>query len=147
MRLFRISNILSFTVATICGVLLMWTSQAVQHKEDTLAEIRQKLTQETDTLRVLSVEWDYLNRPQRLEELARHQLGMEQPSAKEVVRTVADIPEPVFEEEVVIHEVSMKPAKPLPPQVMKSEIVSPSKAEKQDFETLIQNLSTEAGTP
>lgn len=146
MRLFRISNILSFAIATICGVLLMWTSQAVQHKEDQLSEVRQKLAQESDTLRVLSVEWDYLNRPQRLEELARNQLGMEQPSAKEVVRNVADIPEPMFEEEgSVIQAVSMEPAKPLPPQAMKSEIVSPSKAEKQNFETLIQNLSAEGG--
>ena len=145
MRLFRISNILSFAVATICGVLLMWTSQAVQHKEDQLAEVRQHLAQETDTLRVLSVEWDYLNRPQRLEELARNQLGMEQPSANEVVRNVSDIPEPVLEEEGLIQAVSMETAKPLPPQAMKSEIVSPSKAEKQDFETLIQNLSTEGG--
>lgn len=145
MRLFRISNILSFAVATIFGVLLMWTSQAVQHKEDQLAEARQHLAQETDTLRVLSVEWDYLNRPQRLEELARNQLGMEQPSSGEVVRTASEIPEPVFEEEGVIQAVSMETAKPLPPQALKSEIVSPSKAEKQDFETLIQNLSTESG--
>lgn len=144
MRLFRISNILSFAIATVCGVLLMWTSQAVQHKEDQLSEMRQKLARESDTMRVLSVEWDYLNRPQRLEDLARNQLGMEQPSAKEVVRNVADIPEPLFdEEEGMIQAVSVESAKPLPPQVMKSEIVSPSKAEKQDFETLIQNLSTE----
>jgi cell division protein FtsL len=138
MRLFRISNILSFAVATICGVLLFWTSQAVQHKEDQLSEIRHKLTQETETVRVLSVEWDYLNRPQRLEQLARDQLGMEQPSAKEVVRTASDIPEPVFEEEGIVQAVSLEPAKPVAP---KPEIVQPSKAEKQNFDALIQNLS------
>ena len=140
MRLFRISNILSFLVATICGVLLFWTSQAVQHKEDQLSEIRHKLTQETETIRVLSVEWDYLNRPQRLEQLARDQLGMEQPSAKGVVSAASQIPEPMFEEEGIMQSVSMEPAKPTAP---KAEIVQPSKAEKQSFETLIQNLSGE----
>lgn len=144
MRLFRISNILSFTIAIVCGVLLMWTSQAVQDKEGQLASIKAKLAHETDTMRVLTVEWDYLNRPQRLEELARTQLGMEAPAASEVVRNVSDIPEPMMiEEEPVIQAVSMEPAKPLPPQVMKSETISPSKAEKQDFETLIQNLNAE----
>lgn len=140
MRLFRISNILSFTVATVCGVLLFWTSQAVQHKEDQLSEVRHKLTQETETMRVLSVEWDYLNRPQRLEQLARDQLGMEQPSAKEVVRTASDIPEPMFEEEGAIQAVSMETPKLIVP---KTEIVQPSKAEKQNFDALIQNLSEE----
>lgn len=144
MRLFRISNILSFTIATICGVLLMWTSQAVQDKEDQLSAVKTKLEREEDTMRVLTVEWDYLNRPQRLEELARTQLGMEAPAASEVVRNVSDIPEPMMiEEEPAIQTVSMEPAKPLPPQVMKSETISPSKAEKQDFETLIQNLNAD----
>ena len=138
MRLFRISNILSFAVATVCGVLLFWTSQAVQQKEDQLSEVRHKLGQETETVRVLSVEWDYLNRPQRLEQLARDQLGMEQPSAKGVVRAASDIPEPVFEEEGIVQAVSLEPAKPVAP---KPEIVQPSKAEKQNFDSLIQNLS------
>jgi len=138
MRLFRISNILSFAVATVCGVLLFWTSQAVQQKEDQLSEVRHQLNQETETVRVLSVEWDYLNRPQRLEQLARDQLGMEQPSAKEVVRSVNDIPEPMFEEEGIVQSVSMEAPKPVIP---KTEIVQPSKAEKQSFDTLIQNVS------
>jgi cell division protein FtsL len=141
MRLFRISNILSFAVATVCGVLLFWTSQAVQQKENQLSQIRKNLTQETETIRVLSVEWDYLNRPQRLEQLARDQLHMEPPSVKEVVRNVSEIPEPMFEEEGIVQAVSMQAPKAAP--APKSEIVAPSKAEKQNFEALIQNLSGE----
>ena len=150
MRLFRISNILSFTVATVFGVLLFWTSQAVQQKEEQLAEVRGKLTQEIETVRVLSVEWDYLHRPQRLEQLARDQLGMEQSSATELVRNVSDIPEPIVvnadplyydaDEAPIVQSVSLEPAKP---QVPKPEIVSPSKAEKQSFDNLIQNLNAE----
>lgn len=139
MRLFRISNILSFAVATVCGVLLFWTSQAVQQKESQLSQLRKNLTQETETIRVLSVEWDYLNRPQRLEQLARDQLHMEPPSVKEVVRSVNEIPEPMFEEEGIVQAVSMQPPKAAP--APKSEIVAPSKAEKQNFEALIQTLS------
>lgn len=143
MRLFRISNILSFAVATVCGVLLFWTSQAVQKKENELSHIRKNLTQEKETIRVLSVEWDYLNRPQRLEQLARDQLRMEPPSVKEVVRNVSEIPEPMFEEEGIVQAVSMEAPKAAPAAPPKSEIVSPSQAEKQNFDALIQNLSEE----
>ena len=154
MRLFRISNILSFIVATVCGFLLFWTSQAVQHKEEQLSEIRQKLSQEVDTTRVLSLEWDYLNRPQRLEKLAIEQLGMELPDGKGVVKTVSDIPEPsivpneaALFEEGFAQSVSMEAIEPAaaPVPAPKKETVSPAAAEKQSFDRLIQSLDTPDG--
>ncbi len=139
MKIFRISNLLSLALATFFGVLLFWTSQAVQQKEDELAEIKGNLSHEQETIRVLSVEWDYLNRPQRLEKLAVEQLGMEPPGGEEMVKTVNDIPEPLLiPNDPVYHDVSLKPA---PATVVpKKETVSPSTAEKQSFEKLIQSL-------
>lgn len=142
MRIFRISNILSLLVATFFGVLLFWTSQSVQTKEGLLKEARKNLTREQETLRVLSVEWDYLNRPQRLEKLAT-ELGMEPAGGGEMVRDVRDIPEPLTFEEGYTQPVSFDAAPApvkAPPQ---KETVSPAKAEKQSFDKLIQSLDAE----
>lgn len=151
MRLFRISNILFLGAAVTLGVLLFWTSQAVQKKEDTLAGLKNKLSQERESVRVLSVEWDYLNRPQRLEELAI-EIGMVPPQADGLVRSAGDIPEPAiaqaepsYDEGVVMQPVSMTAPKPAPARriipVKADAVVSPSKAEKQDFDRLIQTLN------
>ncbi len=159
MRLFRISNILFLAVAATLGVLLFWTSQAVQKKEADLAEDKATLAQEQETVRVLSVEWDYLNRPQRLEKLAKEQLGMQLPSAQEVVTAVDQIPEPVepatipeaVPQPAIVHNVSTRNAmdeawKPAPKVIpKKAETVSPSSAEKQSFDRLIQSLDQGGG--
>lgn len=156
MRLFRISNILTLAIAAVFGVLLFWTSQDVQKKERELAKSKAELAQEEETLRVLSVEWDYLNRPQRLEQLAK-ELGMQLPSAQEVVSGMDQIPEPIEPaagevipmEESITHAVSMEPEAPkkaAPKQLpKKAEILSPSSAEKQSFERLIESLDEEGG--
>lgn len=144
MRIFRISNLLSLALATFLGILLFWTSQAVQQKEDEFADIKGKYKHEQETLRVLGVEWDYLNRPQRLEKLAVEQLGMQAPGAKEMVRTVSDIPEPiVIPNKSVYHDVAVKPVPA--PQAPKKEMIAPARTEKQSFEKLIQELDAEGG--
>lgn len=148
MRIFRISNLLSLMLATFFGVLLFWTSQKVQIKEDELASVKKELAHEQETLRVLSVEWDYLNRPQRLEKLAAEQLGMEPAGGKEMVKTVSDIPEPLpFEEEAYTQPVSFdnaQAAAPVPVAAAPApETVAPAKAEKQSFDKLIQSLDAE----
>lgn len=157
MRIFRISNFLSLLVATMFGVLLFWTSQAVQIKEDKLSDLNKNLSHERETLRVLGVEWDYLNRPQRLEKLATEQLGMEPPSSNEIVRHAGDIPEPIivntnpnfFEEGgVAVQSVAMEPAKPQAAKATpapKKETVSPAKAEKETFYDLMNSLTDKGG--
>lgn len=156
MRIFRISNILSFTLATLFGVLLFWTSQAVQRKEDTLKDLKKELTTQKEASRVLGVEWDYLNRPQRLEKLAHEQLGMERPTSGGIARSIEDVPEPVivnvtpdfYEEGSGIMEVSTSPPTPEKPKagvVPSPETVSPATAEKQSFDRLIESLDQEGG--
>ena len=150
MRIFRISNLLSLMLATFFGVLLFWTSQSVQNKENELSSVKKELAHEQETLRVLSVEWDYLNRPQRLEKLAAEQLGMEPAGGKEMVKTVSDIPEPLpFEEEGYTQPVSFDNAVAAAPVPVASapapETVVPARAEKQSFDKLIQSLDAEGG--
>ncbi|PZQ47469.1 MAG: hypothetical protein DI551_03275 [Micavibrio aeruginosavorus] len=158
MRILRISNILSLALATFFGVLLFWTSQSVQIKEDALSDIRGKLSHEDEAVRVLSVEWDYLNRPQRLEKLAAEQLGMQSPSGKEVVKNINDIPVPandegpdIFEDEGYVQPVVLKPAepsgaKPAPiAQPVKKETLSTVPADKQNFYQLLDKLNGQGG--
>lgn len=149
MRIFRISNILFLGAAVTLGVLLFWTSQAVQSREDKLAGLKGKLLQEQESVRVLSVEWDYLNRPQRLEELAI-EIGMVPPQVDGLVRSAGDIPEPAvvaiepaYDEGVAIQPVSVSAPKPVQKiiPIKADAVVSPSKAEKQDFERLIETLN------
>ncbi|MFA5593513.1 MAG: hypothetical protein WC989_09410 [Micavibrio sp.] len=155
MRIFRISNLLLFAVAAFLGFLLFWTSQAVQNKEDQYRTAKKKLAQETETIRVLSVEWDYLNRPQRLEELAA-EIGMVPSGPSSMIKNASHIPEPVIEADPFIHyqegitqAVSLSP---IPPPVKKpaaaaeklereGDIISPSSAERQSFERLIEQLN------
>lgn len=146
MKLFRISNLLSLMLATFFGVLLFWTSQSVQTKENELAKAKKNLSHEQETVRVLSVEWDYLNRPQRLEKLASEQLGMQAPGGEEMVRTVSDIPEPAYDEgytQPVSFDPAPKAVAPAPVPV--NETVMPSKAEKQSFDKLIESLDGQGG--
>jgi cell division protein FtsL len=153
MKILRISNILCIGAATGLGVLLFWTSQAVQQKEAVLENAQQKLQQEVETVRVLAVEWDYLNRPDRLEKLAKEQLGMSLPASTEMVNSVDDIPEPIivhtdpeFYEEGIAQSVSYEPVAPKAPPP--APVISPSAAERSSFDQLIQNLESEgADTP
>jgi len=151
MKIFRISSILSLLVAVIFGVLLFWTSQAVQVKENRLEEAKKELAHETQTLRVLAVEWDYLNRPQRLEVLANELLGMQAPTSDELLKDVSAIPEPSQDINVVqdggkTYSISHVPAQeqitntttPSPP------MKSPKQAEKDDFDRLIERLDRTA---
>jgi hypothetical protein len=67
--MFRLSGLLSLALAFCCGSLLFWTSQSVQRSEQNLEEAQSNVIKEQETLRVLTTEWDYLNRPERLEKL------------------------------------------------------------------------------
>lgn len=154
MRLLRISNVLILLVAVVFGVLLFGTSQSVQQKEEELHALKKELNSEKDAIRVLSVEWDYLNRPQRLEELARKELGMKPAGVKELVTAAQDIPEPVIPafdaetlmQESITHAVAVEAPAPVAPKpAKKAETVSPSTAEKNSFEQLIESLDEENG--
>ena len=145
MKLFRISNILLLCVAAGLGALLFRTSQSVQGAEDRLADQTLSVRQERESIRVLDAEWDYLNRPQRLEELADKYLKVAPAGAVNFVDSAGSIPEPAtpvipsskpaaYAQPVAI------PAKPAPAKKVPSDYIKAS--EKQNFETLIKNLDS-----
>lgn len=96
--MFRLSGLFSILLAVLCGSMLFWTSQSVQRAEQKLSEVSHYKANEGETLRVLSAEWDYLNRPERLEAIAKDNFDMDAVATDEssIVNEVQYIPEPVI---------------------------------------------------
>lgn len=80
----RLSIFAVVLAVTGAGVLLFQTSQGVQQKEAELVSLQQAVEKERKEIRVLRAEWDYLNRPDRLEALAAGYLGMQGMDAAQI---------------------------------------------------------------
>ncbi len=147
MKLFRISNILYMVCTAALATLLFWVSQNVQHAEQNLHAAQKKLASEQNTLQTLEVEWHYLTRPQRLEQLARERLDMGASESDAVLESSDHIPSleiPVLP--------GIKPAhfktQPKPASVSKpAPSPMPEENDRARFNALIETLSEEGGTP
>lgn len=89
--MFKLSGFIFLFTAIFCGVLLFETSQSVQSLESELAAIQSQNQKEKDEIRVLATEWDFLNRPQRLEGFVN---GTIEKSSFQIITSPADIAEP-----------------------------------------------------
>lgn len=152
-KLFSLSTLLAIAGAAGAGALLFWTSQSVQQAEDKLSRLQKAVANETQAIRVLSAEWDYLNRPARLEALAAEHLGLS--SGMVVVTDIAGLPDifapalpqskPVLEAQPVSLQI--------PPGFGEDAGVTPvprSKPpykESQSFDALLSDLNREGGAP
>ena len=87
-----VSHFIPLLLAVASGALLFVTAQAVQDRRAKLAEMRDKLAREREALRVLQAEWAWLDRPQRLERLARAHLAMQPPTAAQMLAPGARLP-------------------------------------------------------
>jgi hypothetical protein len=90
----KLSAMMSLLLAMLSGAALFWVSQQVQEAERVQRNLQVEIEQEQEALRVLTAEWDYLNRPDRLEELARTYLNMEPMKVETAITSVKDIPVP-----------------------------------------------------
>lgn len=81
-QLFRLSNVALVLCVVVLGVLLFRTSQSVQDAEDRLGYVVGEVHEERESLRMLDIEWSYLNSPERLEHLAKRYTNLVSPSAE-----------------------------------------------------------------
>jgi hypothetical protein len=93
-KIIRLSSMTALLLATIAGAALFWVSQQVQEIERHQRQVRSEITREEEALRVLSAEWDYLNRPDRLEALSVRYLQLESGGVDTILQNVNAIPEP-----------------------------------------------------
>lgn len=154
LRIFRISNVFSWSVAVLLGSALFWVSQSVQRAEDDLHRMKRMVNMELEAIRVLEAEWDYLNSPIRLEELADTYLSFENTPALNVTEDISDIPESVVPVVPSIKPipVSLSSAPKSEPVAPKSDFPDASSqenviqnADRQKFNSLLEGLSTEGG--
>ncbi|MCB9991919.1 MAG: hypothetical protein H6867_11230 [Rhodospirillales bacterium] len=151
MRLFRVSTLLSVGGAVAAGALLFWTSQHVQQAEDRLAGMTQAVQSEQQSIRVLDAEWDYLNRPDRLEALAAEYLGLSSAAAFSVGENVSDLPQvtlPVMPPRKPL--LAAQPASleitPEAPRLPQPKAPVPPAQDHMQFQSLLESLSDAEGT-
>lgn len=90
MRGIKLRTFVIFALAGLSGAALLNTSQRVQHAEEVLAATQAELAHEDETMRVLRAEWEYLNRPERLERLATEFLDLVPPAPEEMPDALID---------------------------------------------------------
>lgn len=142
----RLSTIAIMGVAAATGFILFQTSQNVQRAEGRLRDMQQSLAREKESVRVLEAEWDYLNRPDRLEDLARQYLKIQPPLPEALVSDSSQVPVPGIP--------LPPPRKPVPairpavatasPQVKtetRPQAAAPNEDSRQQFQDLLNNLT------
>ncbi len=87
----RGSTVLFAILAVVMGAVSIVIGTEVRDLEDRLAGIHRAIAGEQESLHVLRAEWSYLNRPERLEALARRHLDLRVPEAAQTMR-VSDLP-------------------------------------------------------
>ena len=85
------STVLIAVLAVAMGAASIVIGTEVHDLEDRLAGIHRDIAREQEALHVLRAEWSYLNRPERLEDLARRHLDLRVPTAEQTMR-VSDLP-------------------------------------------------------
>lgn len=146
----KLSSFTALLLALLSGGALFWVSQQVQKSEREQRKLQQIANQEQEAIRVLDAEWDYLNRPDRLEAMAHEYLQMSPVKAEGLVQNISMIPEPVtvplppkgkpvF---IATGDTKKKPAalpalRPAPP-------ASPIQKDEQSFDQLLDTLQQEA---
>ena len=88
----RLGTVFWLVLVLAAGFTTFKVKYAVQDIEDALNRARRQTIAEQQETRVLTAEWTYLNQPERLAELNRRFLGLAGITAKQLQRSVEEIP-------------------------------------------------------
>lgn len=104
MKAIVMAYLLVFVTVLLSAGALIYVSQNVQKSERDLVRANAAIAREEESIRVLEAEWSYLNRPERIERLAKQHLDMIPPNPEQVVTTIPTIESEIPNEEVVGEE-------------------------------------------
>jgi len=79
-------------VVVIAGTTNFMVKHVVQNLDDELANVRRKTIAEQKEIHALNADWAYLNQPELLADLNRRFLGLVPIAAKQLQRTIEDVP-------------------------------------------------------
>lgn len=151
MKLFRISTLMAFACAAVSGALLFSTAQKVQQADQEMRRMQGLVAQEEQTIRVLRAEWDYLNRPDRLETLVRTNLDLEQARPESVRNDTSELPAPFIPITPARKPAYVSPALKTLPAALAQPSPAPSQAlprpaaPDNNFKKLLNELASTGG--
>lgn len=145
----KLSSITALLLALLAGGALFWVSQQVQQAEREQRKLQQVAVQEQEAIRVLNAEWDYLNRPDRLEQLAEVYLKMEPAKADDLLQNVSAIPEPIKvplppKERPVFASTAAEPVVKATPAPLKPAVPAAPIQNQEEFNQLLETLEQPA---
>lgn len=88
----RISTIFWMILIVVSALGVYLVKYQVQSMQEELVKLENNLREERESLHVLEAEWAYLNRPERLQELADRHLPL-MPSLSKQISSVEAIPQ------------------------------------------------------
>ncbi len=146
----RLSTLATIIFAVLSCGSLFWVSQQVQQLEREQRQLNQEIASRKEGIRVLDAEWDYLNRPDRLEVLvSKHLKTMVPVEPENLLRDANAVPEPKLVDDetertiLVVDEpkpkAKQKDTKPLAGPDSRP-LRTPDKSEK-NFDSILDNLS------
>lgn len=81
----RLVSVFLFAALVALAVVIYQVKYQTRALEARAAEIRLSVGKERDAIAVLRAEWSHLNRPERVERLARKHLGLKPLSARQMI--------------------------------------------------------------
>src|SRR6185312_3876282 len=104
----RLSTLIWMVVIVVAAFLLYTVKYQVQSLKSQIADTAQQLEAEREALHVVAAEWAYLNRPQRLQELAAQYLSAANAGVGQIA-DVQNIPFPRQTQASIVSDDSVKP--------------------------------------
>jgi hypothetical protein len=82
----RLAGLALLLVAAAAALALYQIKFEVAALEEDLDATRRSIFAQEEAMQVLHAEWSYLNRPERIADLAERHLGLQQMSAEQILR-------------------------------------------------------------
>lgn len=93
---------LSIMILVVAGIGTYTLKHKVLHLESQLKQVKRETVKLKESMHVLNAEWAYLNRPERLQQLAQDKLGMTHTSHEQFI-SLEQLSEPPAVDHPLVH--------------------------------------------